>query len=162
MNRAIGAWSENLPDALRGGRVVLSERDLATEIPVPLHGRGDQVFLANGWLVPVDTKRRKSESVYMKDVIQLSVYAFILARQSQSLFGRNLPVSGTGFIRISNSMRTIYKPVTLLSSAQVISLWNRYWMLRGEGLRAAPRHPHERACVSCPKRSNCPVGQRIR
>ncbi|WP_143502071.1 PD-(D/E)XK nuclease family protein [Pseudomonas sp. Irchel 3E13] len=162
MNRAIGAWSENLPDALRGGRVVLSERDLATEIPVPLHGRGDQVFLVNGWLVPVDTKRRRREMVYMKDVIQLSVYAFILARQSQALFGRNLPVSGTGYIRIAGPSRTIYKPVALLNSAQIISLWNRYWALRCEGLRAAPRHPNETVCAGCSKKAMCPVGRRVR
>ena len=162
MSNGIGSWREALPEQLRGAQVVLSERNLSTEIPVPLHGRGDQVFLARGWLVAVDTKRRKIARVYMKDVIQLSVYAFILARQSTALFGVNYPVSATGFVRCVTPRGTEYKPVQLLNSSQVISLWNRYWFLRSEGLRARPTHPNTASCSGCPKRLNCPVGRRVR
>lgn len=162
MSGGIGTWREQLPDVLRGAQVVLSERDLYTEIPVPLHGRADQVFLAQKWLVVVDTKRRKAGRVYAKDVIQLSVYAFILARQTTALFGSNYPVASKGFIRLVTPHGTEYRPVQLLNSSQVISLWNRYWYLRAEGLRARPTHPTEKACAGCPKRGNCPIGRRIR
>lgn len=152
------AWREALPPALQGARLVLSESDLSTDVPVPIHGRGDQVFLANGWLVPVDTKRRSKAVVYLKDVIQLSAYAFVLARASKALFGQAYPVSSQGFIRVVVGRKPKYIPVNLLSSTQVIALWNRYWELKRK--RAAPRVPEPYKCVKCPKKANCPVGRR--
>ncbi len=157
MNSA-AAWREALPPALQGARLVLSESELSTEVPVPIHGRGDQVYLANGWLVPVDTKRRSKAVVYRKDIIQLSAYGFILARASGRLFGQTYPVASHGFIRLVVGRQVSYVPVKLLSSTQVISLWNRYWELKRK--RSRPSIPESYMCVKCPKKANCPVGKR--
>lgn len=161
MKRQLGAWVENLPAPLIGAQLVLSESDVETTIPVPMHGRVDQVFFAGGWLVPVDTKTRKSTRVYTKDIIQLSVYAFILARTSAVLFGRPIPVSSTGYLRLVNGKAVQYVPVRLLNSAQVIALWNRYWELKRHGLRARPKAAPEFNCLRCPKKANCPRGRLI-
>ncbi|HEP8970374.1 TPA: hypothetical protein VDU83_002713 [Pseudomonas aeruginosa] len=157
MSRA-AAWREELPPALRGAQLVLSESELSTEVPVPMHGRGDQVYLANGWLVPVDTKRRSKAVVYFKDIIQLSAYGFILSRASTRLFGQNLPVATHGFVRLVVGRQVSYVPVKLLSSTQVISLWNRYWELKRK--KARPAIPEAYKCAQCPKKNNCPVGRR--
>lgn len=152
------AWREALPAALQRARLVLSESELSTDVPVPIHGRGDQVFLANGWLVPVDTKRRSKSAVYLKDIIQLSAYGFILARASSTLFGQNYPVASHGYIRAVVGREVTYIPVKLLSSTQVIALWNHYWALKRKD--AKPRLPELYKCVKCPKKPNCPVGRR--
>ena len=160
--KSAAVWKENLPDELVGARVVLSESNISTTVAAPMHGRVDQVFLAkSGWLVLVDTKRRKSAKVFLKDVIQLSVYRFILERSCKDIFGSVAPVSGTGYIRIASGSKTAYVPVKLLQSAQVINIWNRYWQLRTEKLAAKPRIPEPSACQSCPKKANCPVGVKI-
>ena len=161
MKRQLGAWRENLPEPLVGAQLVLSESDIATNLPVPMHGRVDQVFYSRGWLIPIDTKTRKVVRVYPKDVIQLSVYAFILARTTMSLFGREIPVASSGSVRIVSGRETTYVPVTLLSSAQVINLWNRYWELKKGGAKARPRPAADHVCVSCLKRSACPKGRRL-
>lgn len=157
MSRSV-AWREALPAALQGARLVLSESELSTDVPVPIHGRGDQVFLANGWLVPVDTKRRSKPVVYLKDIIQLSAYGFILARASRTLFGQTFPVASQGYIRTVVGREVTYLPVKLLSSTQVIALWNHYWALKRK--RVKPRLPEPYKCGMCPKRANCPVGSR--
>jgi hypothetical protein len=162
MKRTLGAWKENLPATLVGAKLVLSESDLETTLPVPLHGRVDQVFYAAGWLVPVDTKTRKAPRVYLKDVIQLSVYAFILGRVSAQMFGRSIPVASTGFMRCVNGKSVTYLPVKLLNSAQVIGLWNRYWELKNNGARAKPRPAADVSCRVCPKKMNCPKGRQVR
>lgn len=162
MKRTLGAWQESLPAALAGAKLVLSESDLETALPVPMHGRVDQVFYANGWLVPVDTKTRKIPRVFLKDVIQLSVYAFILARTSLSLFGREIPVSSIGYVRCVCGRQPTYLPVRLLNSAQIISLWNRYWELKRNGARARPRPAPDHNCMVCPKKAGCPKGRRLR
>lgn len=159
MKRTLGAWKENLPAALIGAKLVLSESDLETTLPVPLHGRVDQVFYANGWLIPVDTKSRKAPKVYLKDVIQLSVYAFILARVSSRMFGREIPVSSTGYVRCVCGSQVTYLATRLLTSAQLIGLWNRYWDLKRNGARAKPRPAADHICVMCPKKASCPKGR---
>ncbi|WP_093256591.1 MULTISPECIES: PD-(D/E)XK nuclease family protein [unclassified Pseudomonas] len=154
-------WSEPIPPPLRGGQVVLSERDIETDVPVPMHGRVDQVFLAGGWLVVVDTKRRAAARVYLKDVIQLSVYAAILSRQSQTVLGSNWPVASEGYVRLVTPQGVTYTAVRLLPSSVIISLWNRYWILKGQGAKARPKIPAAGVCKACVKRTGCPVGQRL-
>lgn len=161
MRRQLGAWREVLPEPLIGAQVVLSESDIATVLPVPMHGRVDQVFYAKGWLVPVDTKTRKVPRVYMKDVIQLSVYAFILARISAQVFGRPVPVASTGYVRCVNGREVTYLPVKLLPSSQIVTLWNRYWVLKKGGLQARPTSAQLFVCVKCPKKAACPKGSRL-
>lgn len=159
MKSSLSSWKENLPAQLVGAELVLSESDLETTFPVPMHGRVDQVFYVNGWLVPVDTKTRKLHRVFLKDVIQLSVYAFILARASSRLFGRTIPVANTGYIRCVSPAGTSYIPTKLLSSAQMIGLWNRYWELKRNGAKAKPRAAASHCCAMCPKKQACPKGR---
>lgn len=161
MSRHLGAWQEILPEPLSGARLVLSESDIGTTLPVPMHGRVDQVFYSRGWLIPVDTKTRKHPRVFVKDIIQLSVYAFILSRISARLFGRSIPVSSSGYVRCVNGKKVQYIAVNLLSGSQVIALWNRYWELKKFGLRARPKPAPEHHCIMCPKKDNCPRGRLI-
>lgn len=161
MKRQLGAWNENLPAPLIGAQLVLSEKDISTTLPVPMHGRADQVFLSHGWLIPVDTKTRKQVRVYPKDVIQLSVYAFILARASSAIFGREFPVASTGYVRCVSGRNVTYVPVKLLPSTQIIVMWNRYWELKKRGAAAAPKVAADHVCVSCVKRRGCPKGRRL-
>lgn len=161
MKRQLGAWKENLPQPLIGAQLVLSEKDIYTALPVPMHGRADQVFLSHGWLIPVDTKTRKIVRVYPKDVVQLSVYAFILARSSSALFGREFPVASTGYVRCVTGREVTYVPVKLIPSAQVIGLWNRYWELKKQGVAARPRTAEPHVCAGCVKRQGCSKGKRV-
>lgn len=149
-------WKEPLPAELRGAAVVLSERNLSTVSPVPLHGRCDQVFDNGRFLSIVDTKRRKKPSVYMRDVIQLSAYRVILERDSQRLLGYRRPVSPVGYIRITGFGTTTYLPVKLLSTTQVIALWNRYWELKTRRAAASPRVAVLQVCASCDQAPRCP------
>lgn len=56
--RGIGdtwAWwkSENMPPELRSATLFLSEQDVSTTLPVPMHGRVDQVYQTKrGILIP--------------------------------------------------------------------------------------------------------------
>lgn len=85
--RGIGdtwAWwkSENMPYELRSATLFLSEQDISTTQPVPMHGRVDQVYKAkNGVLIPLDTKLRQVNHIYESDIIQLSVYRVILSHK---------------------------------------------------------------------------------
>lgn len=73
--RGIGdtwAWwkSENMPYELRSATLFLSEQDISTTQPVPMHGRVDQVYKAkNGVLIPLDTKLRQVNHIYESDII---------------------------------------------------------------------------------------------
>lgn len=156
------AWKENLPESLQGARLLLSENNISTSIAAPMHGRVDQVFLtATNWLVPVDTKRRRTQKVYLKDVIQLSAYRFILERSSKELFGVALPVSSVGYLRSVWNGQATYLPVKLLNSVQMINLWARYHELKRHKLAAKPRVPEPFACMKCPKKDNCPRGSKL-
>lgn len=154
-----GGWLEPLPPLLQGAHLLLSERKIATDVPVPLHGQVDQVFLARGWLILVDTKRRKQARVFAQNVIQLSVYATILARQASVFAGQNYPVASTAFIRCVTPHGTTYIEVSLLSTREIIALWNWYWMLGREGLAARPTCPSPPVCAGCSKKTQCPRGK---
>lgn len=149
-------WREPLPAELRSASVVMSERDLSTTMPVPLHGRCDQIFDNGRYLFVVDTKRRKKAAVYLRDVIQLSVYRVILERESQTLLGYRRPVSPVGYIRVTGYGTTTYLPVKLLATTQVVALWNRYWELKSRRGAASPRVAVLQVCAACDQAPRCP------
>ena len=149
-------WREPLPTELRSASVVLSERDLSTTMPVPLHGRCDQVFDNGRFLYVVDTKRRKKPAVYLRDVIQLSVYRVILERESQRLIGYHRSVSPTGYVRVTGYGTTSYLQVKLLTTTQVVALWNRYWELKTRKAAANPRVAVVQVCSACDQAPRCP------
>lgn len=105
---------ENLPLILRNAAVVMNERPISIEQPVKLSGRVDQVYQTpTGVLIPVDTKTRKTHTVYSSDIVQLSLYAMIL------MYTVDSRVSRTGYVRtvVRNDIhRTVrYHPVRLIS-----------------------------------------------
>jgi hypothetical protein len=122
---------EGMPSELRGATLFLNEQEIRTDLPVPMHGRVDQVFKTpRGVLVPVDTKCRDSGCVFKSDIIQLSVYRVIL----QHRYGSQYTVSGTGYVRAVTRMgqvqRIRYLPVRLLPERRVVKMWHRYTELK--------------------------------
>lgn len=121
--------TENMPRELRNATLFLSEKDISTSVPVPIHGRVDQVYRTNkGLLVPLDTKLRPVSHIYESDIIQLSVYRLILLHQYK------LPVANYGYVRTvveTNAGDKIrYIKTDLLSEKAVITLWRRYQSIR--------------------------------
>ena len=111
---------ENFPKELLTASLIASESDIACEYPVKLHGRLDQLFrLLNGCVVLVDTKCRGDSSVDEADIIQLSVYRFILRQLGY-------PVLGYAWVRTvadplgHRSVR--YVKVSLLGDEDIIKL----------------------------------------
>lgn len=110
----------SLGDALATAVLLLNETNIHTSVPVPLHGRVDQVFkLANGNLLILDTKVRDREKVYLSDRVQLTVYAIILTHMGYS-------VSSEGIIRIVGRHSTAYKVIPLLPERSIVELYHRY------------------------------------
>lgn len=158
------SWITDLPDPLRRAVVALSEADISTEAPVPLHGRVDQVLLNQTTRMAylVDTKVRRVARVYPKDIIQLSVYRVILERQSQLYLKMKARVSPIAYIRIPvpNSNRSRYIAVDLLGADVVFKLAMRYRELRQHGMAARPTFCASPAfCHSCEVRQVCPRWQ---
>jgi len=119
---------ENMPADLRGGRLVLSEQDIRTRLPVPLHGRPDQVFAsAEGLLVVTDTKARLVPRVTWPDVLQLSVYGTILAFTDDPR-AAGMRVAAHGYIRFPTPGGVVWARVPLLRPATVVELWTDYWL----------------------------------
>ncbi|EPS8934101.1 hypothetical protein ACVJEA_002742 [Vibrio cholerae] len=132
--RGIGdtwAWwkSENMPYELRSATLFLSEQDISTTQPVPMHGRVDQVYQTkNGVLIPLDTKLRQVNHIYESDIIQLSVYRVILSHKYKA------PVAKYGYVRTvvetADGDRVRYIKTSLLSEKEVVKLWHRYQSIR--------------------------------
>lgn len=132
--RGIGdtwAWwkSENMPYELRSATLFLSEQDISTTQPVPMHGRVDQVYQTkNGVLIPLDTKLRQVNHIYESDIIQLSVYRVILSHKYKA------PVAKYGYVRTvvetADGDRVRYIKTNLLSEKEVVKLWHRYQSIR--------------------------------
>lgn len=109
---------------MAGAECILNEQDIKTLLPVPLHGRPDQVFkLKDGRLLVFDTKRRDIQRVYYSDVVQLSVYASILKNNGWQ-------VCEFGVIRIPASPSDRYLTVRLLPDSKIVSLYMRYQSIR--------------------------------
>ncbi len=113
-------FRENFPKELLSASLIASESDIACEYPVKLHGRLDQLFrLLNGCVVLVDTKCRSENGVDEADIIQLSVYRFILRQLGY-------PVLGYAWVRtVSDPLgrRSVrYIKVSLLSDDDIIKL----------------------------------------
>ncbi|WP_249554615.1 hypothetical protein [Shewanella sp. 8A] len=132
--RGIGdtwAWwkSENMPPELRSATLFLSEQDVSTTLPVPMHGRVDQVYQTKrGILIPLDTKLRQINHIYESDIIQLSVYQVILSHKYK------VPVAKYGYVRTvvetADGDKVRYIKTTLLSEKEVVKLWHRYQSIR--------------------------------
>ena len=126
---------ENLPYELIDAKLFMSEEPVATENPVPLHGKVDQVFeLIDGSLLVTDTKSRARHTVYKSDVIQLSVYRTILSNKT------NRRVNSYGYVRTvvtsggEESVR--YNKVDLHTDQEIVELWERYKNLKSGAIES--------------------------
>ncbi|MDR6775685.1 hypothetical protein [Azospirillum sp. BE72] len=126
-DRLLWLRRENMPAELARGRLVLSEEEVRTNLPVPLLGRPDQVFMSDaGLLVPVDTKTRRLPRVFVSDIVQLSVYGTILNFTTDPRFaGRD--VAAHGYVRMPTLAGVAWARVALLKPAAVVELWADHW-----------------------------------
>jgi len=120
-NKQTAVSKIRLPNILNGASCFMNEVNIKTLLPVPLHGRVDQVFiLKDGRLIILDTKVRDRIKVYPSDIVQLSVYAVILKYNGYN-------VCPTALLRFpQNDGRTIYQTIHLYKEEKVISLYHRY------------------------------------
>lgn len=143
-----------MPAEIATARLVLSERRLSTNRPIPLVARVDQVFLVDGRLVPVETKTRFLREVFLYDRIELAVQAVVLtyARPAEL---RAYPVADYGYVRLVRPDGTVvYRRTDLPGEQQVVALAQR--RLHLEQGRAEPRPPvSTRICRSCGQRNRC-------
>lgn len=144
-----------MPAEIASARLVLSERRLSTNRPIPLVARVDQVFLVHGQLVPVETKTRFLREVYDYDRIELGVQAVVL-RHANVVGLRDYPVADYGFVRLVRPDGTVaYRRTSFPDEQQVIALARRRLALeqgRAEPLPAVS----PRLCRSCGQRDRCP------
>lgn len=117
---------EGMPWRLRRCKVVLNEQQIHTDGPLPMHGAPDQVLeRTNGDLVILDSKTRDRAEVYISDIIQMSVYRYILTH------GYDHKVSPHGYVRLvqirpGRKPKVKYKKVRLLGDLAMTHLWNEY------------------------------------
>lgn len=122
-NKDVNEWfaQEAIPAELRASALFLNEADIAIESPLALHGRVDQVFKTKSQsLLLVDTKTRKRFRVYESDIIQLSIYRYILLHQYK------IAVEDYAYVRVQidgrNGAIVKYIKVNLLSESEVEKL----------------------------------------
>lgn len=130
---------ERMPWRLRRCKVFLNEQEIHTEGPLPMHGKSDQVLeQPNGKLIVIDTKTRARPEVFIHDIIQLSVYRYILTHG----YGRK--VSPHGYVRVvqtspGRAPTVTYLKVRLLGDLALTHLWNEYTAIRNGEFQAPCR-----------------------
>lgn len=144
-----------MPAEIANGRLVLSERRLSTNRPIPLIARVDQVFLVEGRLVPVETKTRFLREVFDYDRIELGVQAVVLAHAKVPEL-RGYPVADYAFVRLVRpDGAVVYRRTSFPTEQQVVAMAERRLAL--EQGREDPRAAvSPRLCRSCGQRDRCP------
>lgn len=138
-------------------RLLMTERQIDTDLPVPLTGVPDEVYVGNrGELIPVETKTRRQPRVYLTDIVQLSVYRTILRHSRDP----GLParwrrrVSHYGYVRAVTPRGNFWLKVRLLTDRKVIRYYRRRVRLERPFSRPrATRNP--RICERCPYQQGC-------
>ena len=142
-----GLSQDWLPDDLKAGKLVRVEEDLTADEPEPVIGRPDQVYrLATGLHVPVELKNRDSFAVYVTDIAEISLRAWLLRKNG-------MPTAGHGYVVINNrkTSKREAQSVELENDAFCERLIHRYIdLVTG---RAKPRMAHQGKCKSCGHRS---------
>lgn len=144
-----------MPAVLANARLALSEVKLTTELPIPLVARVDQVYVADGLAIPVDSKRRRVARTYPYDIVEVSVQAVVMRRaRPQAL--RGAQVAQFGFIRVvtSDTAQPTYLRIELLSEEQLVAIARRR-----EAVLAGSQPPvgpsSTRICSTCGHRDRC-------
>jgi hypothetical protein len=141
------AWR---PRVLKNARLIYAEKLFRTWRPFPLIAKVDRAYLLGETIVLVELKTRKAPTVYRSDIIELSAQRVAIEGSTHR------QVSKVGYIIVQNPDTRIHTTheVTMLSTAQVISLGHRY-----EGLnagRVAPTKTDRRGlCAKCPFVGDC-------
>ncbi len=127
-----GNLEDGVPAEFHGALCVMNETSISTKVPVPLHGKTDQVFkLTNGYHVIVDTKNRTRSRWYPNDRLQMSVYSTILK-------SKGLKVSPIGYVRIpTGANKSDWIPVVLLDDDEVVNAYHRYFGIKNGHIRAS-------------------------
>lgn len=147
--------AESLPEELAQSKLWASEKEIACRRPMRLRGRVDQVYRTRqGHLVPVDTKRRSRDVVYLSDRLQLSLYRVILMHRPLSwLFP--VYVAEYGYIRLVTPDGVKYQRTALLPLEEVTAYYNRYLdVLSGKVEPTLTKHTG--ICNQCAWRPDCP------
>ena len=105
-----------------GARVFAREHQYVLQGDMPLIGKPDLVMQEwGGLLVCHDLKTRKKNRVYDSDVLQLSLYAFILRHATKR------KVASYAYIRIKTDQGFFLKKVELTwSDHDIVNLYNRF------------------------------------
>ncbi len=128
VSRRLWHAGERMPRELRRSVLVLSEAPVSLKGPIRLHGRVDQVYrtdYGHGALVLVDSKMRRRERVGADDLMQLSVYAFIL-RRAPVRGHESVPVCRHGYLRFMWDDVSRYRRVDLYPDRLVINAYQEY------------------------------------
>lgn len=141
--------------------LVMSEEGLSIKRPYMLIGRPDEVYTSSkGMLFPVDTKTRNRAVVFDSDIIQLSVYAVLLAHAKHPALPfkgvRRRHVARYGYIRFVVGKKTYWsKPVELLTEQEVGALVERRTKLEANLATPMPTR-YAGICKTCSYNNICP------
>lgn len=140
------------PAALRTAKLVYIEELFRIRAPIPLVARVDRAYQgADGNLVLVELKTRRTDRAYATDVIQLSAQKMALAGQTRQR------IAAFGFVTLQapdGAAASRAHRVALMDTSQVIALFRRR-----EGIvsgRITPGYAESRsACDGCAFRARC-------
>lgn len=139
---------ERMPAELSEGQLIRSEHYIRTEVPRKMHGTLDQLYrVLSGLHVLVDSKTRDKHQVFMKDIVQVSVYRIILIRTG-------VRMADYAYFRVVTPDGIEYHKRTLLDEAQVIEEFDRTQTLIN-GKATPSNAQHKAMCMSCPQQINC-------
>ncbi|MDX1750988.1 MAG: hypothetical protein R3271_11770 [Methylophaga sp.] len=139
---------ERMPAELSEGQLIRSEHYIRTEVPRKMHGTLDQLYrVLSGLHVLVDSKTRDKHQVFMKDIVQVSVYRIILIRTG-------VRMADYAYFRVVTPDGIEYHKRTLLDEAQVIDEFDRTQTLIN-GKATPSNAQHKAMCMSCPQQINC-------
>lgn len=143
-----GFTQDWLPDDLKNARVVMVEKTLYVRQPYKIVGRLDQVYkLSTGEHVPVEGKNRNDCRIYLTDVAQLSLQAWLLRQHG-------LATAAYGYAAINNRQTGERKAVRveLRSDEFCEALIRRYIDLLDSAVGKASRGAK---CKSCGYQQVC-------
>lgn len=129
---------------MRPGATVFMEKSFSIKSPIALSGRPDWVRRAEDGktLVVYDFKTRAMHRTYKSDIIQLSVYAYILKQKGYA-------VSEQGVVRCMDGKGSFKDiQVKLMSSAQIENLYKRYFYIQSNP-EEAEKNAHKALCLHC-------------
>lgn len=124
-----------LPHAMKGARLLYAERPMQRYAPVLVSGRPDEVWLHEGQLVIIETKRRqvrgnKDRSVYEADRAQIDAYGYLLRDRCN---GRGRPVAEEAWIRFVGGDEPIFVRIKVAEDDATIARHRRLHALRAQG-----------------------------